>query len=125
MAILLPEEIDLLEKDKRKQLLFYDIEVFQYDSLVVFKDLDGNTVQIYRSDFPDILELISGKTLVGFNNHRYDDLILYLMLTGECQMSIKDLSDIIIDGRDSGYWYQKAENFSDATGSGLWTACRS
>lgn len=51
-----------------KDLLFYDIEVFQEDSLVVFKDIEKNLVAVFVNDFKGIYELIKGKTLVGYNN---------------------------------------------------------
>lgn len=79
-------------------LLFYDIEVFQHDALVVFKDIDGNTVKTFHNDFEGLREVIKGKTLVGYNNYFYDDFILNWMLTGKTVYQLKQLNDEIIGG---------------------------
>lgn len=74
-----------------KDLLFYDVEVFKDDSLVVFKDIDGNTVGKFwntrgrkkieePSGFEAVVELIRDKILVGYNNYGYDDYILTAMM---------------------------------------------
>lgn len=74
-----------------KELLFYDVEVFEKDSLAVFKDIEGATVGKFwnnrsrrvkedPSGFEGIEDLIEGKTLVGYNNYGYDDYILTMML---------------------------------------------
>lgn len=94
-------------------LLIYDIEVFKYDSLVVFKDEDDREVahfwsklpgDEYAEDWPngfeDVENLIKGKTLVGFNNYNYDDVILYEMMRGRPQEHIKMINDRIIAGGD-------------------------
>lgn len=78
--------------------LFYDIEVFKHNSMVVFKNYEGETVRVFsshldglgeyvdkgliqKSGFDGLREFIEGKTLVGYNNHFYDDKILYAMTT--------------------------------------------
>lgn len=79
-------------------LLFYDIEVFQEDSLVVFKDIEKVTKAIFVNQFDGLYDLIKGKTLVGYNNYFYDDYILTYMLEGKSQAQIKDLNDRVIAG---------------------------
>ena len=78
--------------------LFYDIEVFKHNSMVVFKNYEGETVRVFsshldglgeyvdkgliqKSGFDGLREFIEGETLVGYNNHFYDDKILYAMTT--------------------------------------------
>ena len=80
-----------------ENLLFYDIEVFQEDSLVVFKTIDGDT-KVFVNDFDGILDHIKGKTLVGYNNYFYDDFILTYMIDQKPQYLIKELNDQIIAG---------------------------
>lgn len=92
-------------------LLFYDIEVFKYDSLVVFKDINNKVVaKFWNSDSTDfaepngfeaVPELIKDKILVGYNNYGYDDYILTDMLKGFPQSYIKNLNDNIIKGNGS------------------------
>jgi hypothetical protein len=79
-------------------LLFYDIEVFKEDSLVVFKNIDKTIAGIFHNDFEGIYALIKDKTLVGYNNYFYDDFILTAMLDQWTPYQIKELNDKIISG---------------------------
>lgn len=82
-----------------ENLLFYDIEVFKYDSLIVFKNINKETVRIFHNDFTGLPELVRGKILVGFNNYYYDDKILTLMIEGAPQAAIKKANDDLIAGK--------------------------
>lgn len=92
-------------------LLFYDIEVFKYDSLVVFKDINNNVVAkfwnskdtdfAHDNGFQAVPGLIKDKILVGYNNFNYDDYILTNMMKGLPQPFIKKLNDRIISGLGS------------------------
>ena len=94
-----------------KELLFYDIEVFLYDTLVVFEDIDHQIVGIYwnhrgrqsqeePSGFEGLPDLIKDKILVGYNNYHYDDCILSLLLNQATSMQyiVKASNDRIIAG---------------------------
>lgn len=94
-----------------EDLLFYDIEVMEYDALVVFMDINKNEVahfwnnrnrkvQEEPSGFEGIIELIAGKTLVGYNNYSYDDNILTLMMNQYTSMvdTLKANNDRIVRG---------------------------
>lgn len=94
-------------------LAFYDIETFRYDSLVVMKDIDNNIIGVWWSAPPEdppedspngfegIAEFILDKTLVGYNNHHYDDLMLTAMMRGEPQYRLKQLNDAIISNDET------------------------
>lgn len=101
-----------MDKDK---LLFYDIEVFEKDSLVVFMDINGNEVGHFwsardrknndsDSGFEGVPGLIKDRILVGFNNYHYDDYILSAMLNQSYNKpcNLKMENDMIIYGRGSG-----------------------
>ena len=92
-----------------EDLLFYDIEVFEYDALVIFMDIDGNEVAHFwnnrgrtlteePSGFEGIKDVIAGKTLVGYNNYNYDDHILTAMLNegGNLSRVLKAINNTII-----------------------------
>lgn len=79
-------------------LLFYDIEVFYRDAFVVFKDIDKNTLRVFHNNFVELSDFIREKTLVGYNNHWYDDYILHAMLDLRTPAQIKSLNDRIISG---------------------------
>lgn len=84
------------EFDEYLNTLVYDVEVFKYNSMVVFKNLEGQTVRVFSSSldglgeyidkgiikgqgYEDLAEFIKDKTLIGYNNYNYDDYILYAM----------------------------------------------
>lgn len=84
------------EFDEYLNTLVYDVEVFKYNSMVVFKNLEGETVRVFSSSldglgeyidkgiikgqgYEDLAEFIKDKTLIGYNNYNYDDYILYAM----------------------------------------------
>lgn len=91
-----------------KDLYFYDVEVFKYNSLVVFKNIEGKTVRVFSSSldglgeyidkglitgqgFDGLEEFITGKTLVGYNNYGYDDYIIQAMI--DSALDNKDFED--------------------------------
>ncbi|WP_028124755.1 DNA polymerase domain-containing protein [Eremococcus coleocola] len=81
-----------------EKLVFYDLEVFQHDSIAVLKDINHNLIKVFHNNFDGLLDLIRGKTLIGYNNYFYDDHILTYMLYGKNQYHIKKLNDKIIGG---------------------------
>lgn len=80
-------------------LLFYDIECFKEDSLVVFKNYEGETVAIFHNDFEGLYDLIKGKTLVGYNSYFYDDPMLEKMLACWTPQQLKEQNDRLISGQ--------------------------
>lgn len=90
--------IDVESILNEENLLFYDIEVFKEDSLVVFKNIKNETVAIFHNDFNGMREVIKSKTLVGFNNYYYDDSVLDVMLKNWVQREIKERNDKLIRG---------------------------
>ncbi len=105
------------------ELVFYDIEVFKWDSLVVLKDINNNTlgtfwndtsrrdaemsggkVLDYPSGFEGIEPIIKNKILVGYNNYHYDDIVLSIMrnpVQAKCSL-IYGINNTIISGHNSG-----------------------
>lgn len=88
-------------------LIFYDIECFKYDSLVVFKDINNREIAHFWSKdgkfpepngFEEIPNVVADKTLVGYNNYFYDDKMLEWMARGYPQKFLKKLNDDLISG---------------------------
>ena len=93
--------------------MFFDTEIFKYNSLVVFKNYEGKTIRVFSSSldglgdlydqgliteqgFGRLEEFVTGKTLVGYNNYHFDDYILYAMTKELPQEIIKAWNDSII-----------------------------
>lgn len=82
-----------------KQEVFYDIECYPYNSLVVFKDIDKNIIGYAWDEFSWLAEFLEDKVVIGFNNYWYDDYMLSYMIRGYAQERLKGLNDEIIGGR--------------------------
>lgn len=95
--------------------LFFDIEVFKHNCLVVFKNYDGNTVKIFSNSlngfgkyidkgidvelgFKNLEDYVKNKTLVGYNNHYYDDRIMKMIMWGTNTLKDKKVQQILIKG---------------------------
>jgi len=105
-------------------LLFYDIEVFKHDSLVVFKDINNNVVGKFwstrgrrvveeESGFEGVRDLIKGNVLVGYNNHHYDDLVLTAMMDDSKSLYIYEHNNTIIKSSGSPLSIDKDINSLD------------
>jgi hypothetical protein len=82
-----------------ENILVYDIEVFKYDSFVIFLDENDNFKLFHdKNSFEGLSDYIKGKTLVSYNGYFYDDHILCAMLDKWSQAQIKELNDRIIGG---------------------------
>lgn len=97
----------------KENTLFYDIEVFRHNSMVVFKNWEGETVDVFspttkglegkvtgnlHDGYEELGDYLQGKTLVGYNNYFYDDRILNLMYRF-CKRD--NLNDILKEGNDN------------------------
>lgn len=92
--------------------IFYDIEVFKFDSLIVLMDKteteiahfwslpEGEFKEDSPNGFEGLSDVITGHTLIGYNNYNYDDVVIYEMLKGRPQSTIKAVNDKIIAGVD-------------------------
>ncbi|MBZ2386650.1 hypothetical protein K8P03_04975 [Anaerococcus murdochii] len=106
--------------------LFFDIEVFKYNSMVVFKDIEEKTVKVFSSSldgldpyiikgtniekgFANLKNYVKDKTLVGYNNHYYDDRIMKALMTDHAkdddfrQKMVKTANDSIINNEPLGW----------------------
>lgn len=105
------EPSDFVSNDD-SPIAFYDIEVFPNLFLVNWK-LQGKDKTVVRMINPrpaDIEELIKYR-LIGFNNRRYDNHILYGCLIGYDNEQLYDLSQKIISG-DRNAFFGEAYNLS-------------
>jgi hypothetical protein len=92
------------------QYMFFDIEVFKYNAMVVFKDENKKLLRVFHNNFKGLLDFIKDKVLVGYNNYHYDDFILHAMIEQKSNKQIKELNDRIISGEQIKLKYRKFES---------------
>lgn len=88
-----------------QEITFYDIEVYTYNSFVVFKNIEGVTIGFFsnKDRFAGMAEFMKGRFLCGYNNHFYDDHVLADMIAGKPQLLIKRKNDDIIVNKAKQY----------------------
>lgn len=110
-------DIDLVaDEDKAfdpdKKLVFYDIEVYPNLFLVCWKVAgEGASVVKMINPTPNEMEAFVNMPLVGFNNRRYDNHLIYARWMGASVEECYKLSSRIISG-DRGAMYGPAYNLS-------------
>lgn len=90
-------------EDKKRPLVFYDVEVFPNLFIAVFKVLNGEAVKLINPTAKDLEPWIN-TNLIGFNCRRYDNHILYARLLGFNNLELYDLSQRIVGGSKSAFF---------------------
>lgn len=86
----------------KEALYFYDVEVFPNLFVVVFKKYGSKKKTTWINPTPEQVESMCQHPLIGFNNRRYDNHILYARILGEDNLSLFRQSQRIIDRKDGG-----------------------
>ena len=77
----------------------FDIEVFKFDWLVVFKSIRTGEYTVIHNDNYTVKQFVTNdKLFVGFNNKHYDNHILKAILCGANNTLIKEINDFILNG---------------------------
>lgn len=96
-------------------IIFFDVEVFPNLFVVCWKAKDDPTIISWIDPTPKDIEQLLEYKLVGFNNRRYDNHILYARLLGYSNEQLFALSQRIIDSpkgtKDNGT-FSNAYNLS-------------
>ena len=92
------------------EIIFFDVEVFPNLFVLVWKSKDKQPVKLINPSSEDILGL-SKKRLVGFNNRKYDNHILYARIHGYTNEELYGLSQRIISGSKNAM-FREAYNLS-------------
>lgn len=107
------------------RFIIYDIEVFAYDWVVVFKDILTGTRYIYHNENESVYDFMkeNAEMFVGFNNKHYDNHIVKAIASDFSPEEVKKLNDYIIvyDGngweypplRDSRFWFSSYDLMDD------------
>ena len=94
-------------KDTDKAIIFYDVEVFPNLFVLVYKG-EGEKAPCVRLINPtraQISELMKFR-LIGFNNRKYDNHIVYAALIGYTNQQLFELSKRIIENHKDCYFGQ-------------------
>ena len=83
------------------RIYIYDIEVYKYDWIVVFRnpEAENNHIVIHNNNY-QLREFLAQSDIVigGFNNKHYDNWILLTMINGGDNERVKAHNDYIIGG---------------------------
>lgn len=96
-----PDEVmpsDLGDVAPETELIFFDIEVYPNLFLVCYKKYGSDIVTPLINPGPDEIEVLIDFPLVGFNNRRYDNHILYARYMGASNEDLYRISNQIING---------------------------
>lgn len=81
------------------KLFVYDCEVFAYDWLVIFKNLETKQFTVIHNDEEALKEFIDSECVYcGFNSKHYDQFIIKAICNGASIEEVKELNDYIIGG---------------------------
>ena len=94
------EPSEVLKSDK--PIIFFDVEVFSNLFVVVWKGKGTKAVKLINPTSSEIEELLKYR-LVGFNNRKYDNHILYARLVGYSNEQLYKLSQDMIE-RKTGFF---------------------
>ena len=86
---------------KDKPIVFFDVEVYPNLLVICWKYQGSDTVVRMVNPTPQEVEQLFVMNLVGFNNRRYDNHILYARFLGYSLEDISRLSLKIIEGKES------------------------
>lgn len=100
-------------KDDDKPITFFDVEVYPNLFVVCWKHENSPTVVKMINPEPHEMEELFSLKLVGFNNRRYDNHILYARYLGYPLEELHKLSQKIIDNRTDAL-FGEAYNLSYA-----------
>lgn len=99
-----PAATQAAAKSKDTRHVFWDVEVYPNLFIVCWKFEDSDTIVRMRNPSPQDVEKLIELRLIGFNNRRYDNHILYGRILGMSNEQLFNLSQKIINGdRNSMY----------------------
>ena len=83
-------------------MYIFDCEVFRYDWLFIFKEVETGEYTIIHNDSEAISAFMDdgSKLIAGFNNKGYDNYILKAIMCGADNETVKEINDFIIQGHE-------------------------
>ena len=99
------------KKNKDGDIIFFDVEVFQNLFVLCYKIMGSKAVVKLINPTPEKVEELLQYKLVGFNNRRYDNHIIYARMMGYSNEKLYKLSQKIINNQ-KGALFGEAYNLS-------------
>ena len=102
-----------IEPVKEERLVFFDLEVFPNLLVISWKYENDDFVTTMYNPSPQEVEKLLTLLLIGFNNRKYDNHILYAAMMGYSNQALYELSKRLI-GNDRNAYFGAAYNLSYA-----------
>ena len=107
------EEIGEYVEPERDELIFFDTEVFPNLFLVNWKiQGEGRPVVRMINPTPNEIERLFAYKLVGFNNLRYDNYMLFARFKGATNEELYNLSQALVNNKRPNISMNEAKNIS-------------
>lgn len=104
---------DSSDYNEEAPIVFFDVEIFPNLFVVVWKKAgEGNKPYSLINPNAEQIEELSKNRLVGFNNRKYDNHILYACMMGYSVKQLYELSQRIITEGDKNAFFAEAYNLS-------------
>ena len=95
------EELNVIEDSTEKPIAFYDMEVFPNVVFLNYKIQGKKTIYRYINPTANEIESFINKyRIVGFNNRKYDNHILYAIMLGYSNLELYKLSQSMINYKE-------------------------
>jgi len=107
------DDVEDIEEPRDIRLVFFDVEVFPNIFMIHWKFEDSTEIVRMLNPGPADIEKLLNFPLVGFNNRRYDNHVIYAAYIGYGTEEIYELSKRIISG-DRKAMFREAYNISHA-----------
>jgi len=95
-----------------EELTFYDVEIFPNLFVVCFSKMNDKEVTKWINPTKAQIESLLQENLVGFNNRKYDNHMLYGRLVGESNYELYKRSQILVSKNGSNGYHKGAANAS-------------
>lgn len=104
-------------KESSGELAFFDIEIYPNLFLLCYNVNDGDQViKMFNPSSTEVENFIKKYKIIGFNNRKYDNHLLYARLMGSSIEDLFNISSRIISSRnksgDKKYLFREAYNIS-------------
>ena len=101
------ETESISSEEAEKPIAFFDVEVFINLFIICWKAIGTDTVVKMINPTPkEVSDFATNFRLVGFNNRRYDNHILYARILGYDNKELYSLSQRIVTGSSNGYFLE-------------------